>query len=397
MAPSQLVIVGGGLASAKLVESYREGGGDDPIVLVSADSAVPYHRPPLSKRFLRGEIEADGTFVAPPDFYRDQNVELRLETEVERVRPGDRELELRGGERLRYERLVLATGGTPRRLGVPGEDLEGVFRLRTLADSSAIREAARSARRAVVIGGSFIGSEVAASLRTLGLDVTLVHRGSGLFDVLGSPGLSDHLSSLYGSRGVELVFGDEAAEFVGNGRLSLVRTKGGRELEADLAVEGVGVTLNLGLLDGAGIDVGDGVIVDDRYATSAPEVYAAGDIANFHDPIAARRRRIEHWSNANSSGTRLGTMLAGGDPGPPPVPSFFSEVFGSTFRVFGDTERRPIAATRGSFAEGKAVALYADEQDRLAGALSFGQESEVEDELKELIARHAPVAEAAAS
>src|SRR5207302_1182163 len=193
---------------------------------------VPNPRPPLSKRCLRGEIEADGTFVAPEGFYREQDVELRLDTAVRRVRAGERVLELRGGERLPFDRLVVAAGGTPRTLGVPGEDLEGVFRLRTLSDSSAIREAARSARRAVVIGGSFIGSEVAASLRTLGLDVTLVHRGTGIFDVLGSTELSGHLADLYRSRGVELVFGDQASEFAGNGRLERVLTKQGRDRPA---------------------------------------------------------------------------------------------------------------------------------------------------------------------
>jgi NADPH-dependent 2,4-dienoyl-CoA reductase/sulfur reductase-like enzyme len=393
MASPQLVIVGGGLAGAKAVQAYREGGGSDGIALLSSDSFVPYHRPPLSKRFLRGEIEADGTFVAPEEFYGEQDVDLRLETHVERVRPDEGVLELRGGERLPYERLVIVTGATPRLLGVPGEDLDRVFRLRTLANSATIREAAGSARRAVVVGGSFIGSEVAASLRTLGLEVTLVHRGTGLFDVLGSTDLSDHLSNLYSSRGVELVFGDEVAEFSGNGGLERVHTKGGRELEADLAVEGVGVTLNLGLLEGSGIEVGDGVIVDERYESSAPGVFAAGDVANFPDPIAGRRRRIEHWSHANSSGTRLGTLLAGGDPGPLPVASFFSEVFGSSFKVFGDSVGHAVAAVRGAFADGRAVALYGDEEGRLRAALVVGLESEGEDELKAQIARRVPVAD----
>ena len=388
----QLVVVGGGLTGAKVVQAYRDAGGDDAIVLVSMDTFVPYHRPPLSKRYLRGEIEADGTFVAPEDFYRHHGVELRLETQVERVRPDERALELRGGERLPYDRLVLATGGTPRTLGVSGEDLEGVHRLRTLANSSAIREAAESARRAVVVGGSFIGSEVAASLRTLGLDVTLVHRGTGIFDVLGAPELSSYLNDLYRSRGVELVFGDEVAEFAGNGKVTHVRTKGGRELEADLAVEGVGVSLNLGLLEGSGIEVGDGVIVDERYETSAHGVFAAGDIANYPDPIAGRRRRIEHWSNANTTGTRLGTLLAGGDPGPLPVANFFSEVFGASFRVFGDSVGYSVVETQGAFDDGKAVTLYADDDGTLRAALTLGLESEEEDEIKALIERHVPAA-----
>ena len=385
-----LVIVGGGLASAKAVQSYREEGGDDRITLVSADSFVPYHRPPLSKRYLRGEIEADGTFVAPEDFYREQDVELRLETHVERVDAAARELELSGGERVPYDRLVVATGGTPRKLGVPGEEQDHILRLRTLADSTAIREAAGPAGRAVVVGGSFIGSEVTASLRTLGLEVTLVHVGTGIFDLLGASDLSEYLNDLYRSRGVELVLGDAVAEFEDH----VVRTKNGRELEADLVVEGVGVSLNLGLLDGTGVEIGDGVVVSERYESSVPGIFAAGDIANYPDPIAGRRRRIEHWSNANTSGARLGTFLAGGDPGPLPVANFFSEVFGASFRILGDSVGYPVVETRGSFADGKAASIYADDAGTLRAALVFGLESDEQDRLNALIAERAPAASA---
>jgi 3-phenylpropionate/trans-cinnamate dioxygenase ferredoxin reductase component len=391
MAQAHLVIVGGGLASAKTVQSYREGGGDDRITLISADSFVPYHRPPLSKRYLRGEIEADGTFVAPEDFYREQDVELRLETHVERVLADERALELSGGERVPYDRLVVATGGTPRKLGVPGEESDRVFRLRTLADSTAIREAAGSAGRAVVVGGSFIGSEVTASLRTLGVEVSLVHLGTGIFDLLGAPELSNYLNDLYRAHGVELAFGEAVSELTDG----VVRTKSGRELEADMVVEGVGVTLNLGLLEGTGIEIGDGVIVSERYESSVPGIFAAGDIANYPDPIAGRRRRIEHWSNANTSGSRLGTFLAGGDPGPLPVANFFSEVFGASFRILGDSVGYEVVATRGSFADGKAASLYADDAGTLRAALVFGLESDEEDRLKELIAELAPASDAA--
>ena len=391
MAQAHLVIVGGGLASAKAIQSYREGGGDDRITLISADSAIPYHRPPLSKRYLRGEIEADGTFVAPEEFYREQDVELRLETHVERVDTGGRALELRGGERVPYDRLVVATGGTPRRLGVPGEESDKVFRLRTLADSTAIRDAAGLSGRAVVVGGSFIGSEVTASLRTLGLEVAQVHLGTGIFDLLGAPALSEYLNDVYRSRGVELVLGDAVAEFSDG----VVRTKNGRELEADMAVEGVGVSLNLGLLDGSGVEIGDGVVVNERYETSVPGIFAAGDIANYPDPIAGRRRRIEHWSNANTSGARLGTFLAGGDPGPLPVANFFSEVFGASFRILGDSVGYEVVATRGSFADGKAASLYAHEAGTLKAALVFGLEDEEEDRVKKLIAERASATDAA--
>src|SRR5207237_2688375 len=175
----------------------------------------------------------------------------------------------------------------------------------------------------------------------------------------------------------------------------VVRTKNGRELEADMAVEGVGVSLNLGLLEGSGVEIADGVVVNERYETSVPGIFAAGDIANYPDPIAGRRRRIEHWSNANTSGARLGTFLAGGDPGPLPVANFFSEVFGASFRILGDSVGYEVVATRGSFADRKAASLYADDGGTLRAALVFGLESDEEDRLKELIAERAPVDDAA--
>jgi len=382
MSARQLLVVGGGLSSARLVARYREEGGEDDVTLVSADTAPPYHRPPLSKRFLRAEIEAPDTFVQPEEFYAEHRIELRLATRAERIADGAVELE--GGKRLPFDRLVVAAGARPRRLPVPGTDLDGVRTLRTLDDSRALRERAPRTRHAVVVGGSFIGSEVAASLRTLGVDVTLVHRGTGLFDVLGVRELSDALARLYAERGVELVFGDSVAQFAGNGSLERVRTTGGRELETDLAVQGVGVAINVEWLDGSGVEVDDGVVVDERFASSVPGVFAVGDIARVPDPDAGRHRRIEHWSNANVHGGRLGALLAGVDPGEPPVASFFSEVFGLSFRVFGDAERYDTVETRGSFDDGRAAALYARD-GVLVGALVLGQPEEVENALKEAI------------
>src|SRR5829696_3289672 len=184
MTPFELVIVGGGLASARAIKAYREEGGKGRIALVSNDSSVPYHRPPLSKRYLRGETDREGTLVEPESFYAEQDVELLLERSAERVLPGERRVELGGGDALAYEKLLLATGAWPRRLEVPGADLSGIFTLRTLADSGRIREAAGSAQRAVSVGGSFIGMETAASLRGLGLDVTVVELADMPFPIL---------------------------------------------------------------------------------------------------------------------------------------------------------------------------------------------------------------------
>ena len=304
-----IVIVGGGLAAAKTVTAYREAGGKEPLRMLTADSSFPYHRPPLSKRYLRGEIDASGTLVEQPDFYAQHDCRCDLETTVAAVHDG--EVELSSGERVPFDRLVIASGASPRRLDVPGADLGGVYTLRTLANSTAIRERAAESRRAFVVGSNFIGLETAASLTQLGVDVTLCDRGDQLFRALETPSYSEYLRDLYEEKGVELLFGDEVAEIRGDGRIGSVLTGGGEERDADLLIAGIGVVPNTSFVEGAGVDVDDGVLVNPRFETSRDGVYAVGDVYRFDDPIFMRRRRIEHWSNANYQGGELGKILAG--------------------------------------------------------------------------------------
>ncbi len=209
MSDFELIIVGGGLASARAIRAYREAGGDGTIALVSADSTIPYHRPPLSKRYLRGEAEQADTLVEPHAFYNGNGIELLLETEVASIDPGKHTITTRDGHDYRSRKLLLATGAVPRQLDVDGAELPGVFTLRSLSDSTAIREAAAETRDAVVVGSGFIGMEVAASLSELELDVTLVSRDVDLFSQLGSPEISERLVTLYGERGVDVLRGDE--------------------------------------------------------------------------------------------------------------------------------------------------------------------------------------------
>jgi len=380
----ELVIIGGGLASARAIKAYREAGGAGRIALVSRDSSPPYHRPPLSKRYLRGETDREGTLVEPESFYADQDVELLLQRTAERVLPGESSVELDGGESLTYERLLLAPGAWPRTLDVPGAGLEGVFTLRTLDDSTRIREAAGSAQRAVAVGGSFIGMETAASLRALGLDVTLVEVAETLFPILDAPELSRGLADLYRERGVRLVLGDSVAAFRGDGRLEAVETQADETIPADLAVVGIGVVPQTAFLEGSGIAVDNGIVVDEGFRTSAPGVWAAGDAARFHDPVFGRSRRIEHWSNANYQGTEVGKALAGEEGRYDSVSTFFTEVFGVTIKVFGDTSKADRRAFEGSLAEGEVLGLYF-EGEGLAGAVLSGQDEETEGRLKAVI------------
>jgi NADPH-dependent 2,4-dienoyl-CoA reductase/sulfur reductase-like enzyme len=386
-----LAIIGGGLASARAVKSYREAGGEGTIVLLSRDSTLPYHRPPLSKKFLRGETDEE-PLVEDEAFYRDNGVEVMLETSVEAVDTRERALAL-DGERLAYGRLLLATGAWPRKLSAPGAELEGVFTLRTVGNSKAIREAAADASRVAIVGAGFIGMEVAASLTQIGKQVSLVHLGRWLFDQLGVEQLSGGLAALYEENGVRLVLGNEVDAFHGNGGLEKVTTKNGREIEADLAVVGIGVEPVTALLEGSGLDVENGIVVNERFETNVPDVYAVGDVARFYDPLFRRRRRMEHWSNANYQGTEVGKVLAGAGGGYDTVSSFFTEIFGITIKVFGDARRDAEVVVHGSVRDGMYV-LYGDEKGETIGALSVGQSEEVEELLKQQVRNHAPIREA---
>lgn len=332
----ELVIIGGGLASARAIKSYREAGGGDRIALVSSDTVVPYHRPPLSKKYLRGETDREGTLVEPEAFYDEQDVELLIARTAERVLPGERRVELDGADGVRYEKLLLATGAWPRMLDVPGADLDGVFTLRTLE----------------------------------------------------TPELSQQLADLYRQKGVEVVLGDSVSAFRGNGRLEAVETGGGRTISADLAVVGIGVVPQTAFLEGSGIAVDNGIVVDESFRTSVPNVWAVGDAASFHDPVFGRRRRIEHWSNSNYQGTEVGKALAGQDVRYDIVSTFFTEVFGVTVKVFGDTAHAHEREFNGSLVE--AFVCLCLEDGRIAGAILAGQDEETEEELKRLIRERAP-------
>jgi NADPH-dependent 2,4-dienoyl-CoA reductase/sulfur reductase-like enzyme len=381
----ELIIVGGGLTAARAIKEYRAAGGEGRIALLTKEQRLPYHRPPLSKRYLRGEAQATDTLVEPQEFYDDNDVELLLGTEVTGV--DTREQVVFGN---RYEKLLLAPGSVPRTLDVPGAALAGVHTLRTFDDSTAIREAAAQTRDAVVVGSGFVGMEVAASLTELGLDVTLVSRDADLFAQLRSPEISEHLVKLYRERGVEILRGDEVHAFHGRSRLDTVELHSGGQLGAGVAVVGVGVQPAVSFLEGSGIAIEDGIVVDERFRTNVPNVYAAGDAARFHDPVFGRSRRIEHWSNANYQGAEVGKVLAGADGRYDTVSTFFTESFGLTLKVFGDVSQHDDRVARGSFTDGDAIVFYL-ERGRLVGTLHTGQSEGTEAELKRLIRAGAPL------
>jgi NADPH-dependent 2,4-dienoyl-CoA reductase/sulfur reductase-like enzyme len=389
-----IVIVGGGLSAASLAVAYREEGGDELVTIISSDDRPPYNRPPLSKGFLRGDIEDEQqTFVEPLEFYDDNVIDLRLGTEATSLDPGSREVTLSDGQRIAYGTLVLATGARPRVLPVPGADRVGVHTYRTLADATAVRAEAAEAHKAVVVGGSFIGSEVAASLRLRGLDVTVVEMGERLMPALSSDELSAQLADLYREHGVELALGDSIEELHGHGKLLAgARLASGQDVEAYLAVVGVGVQPNVDVVEGTGVEIDNGIVVDEGFRTSVEDVYAIGDVAQFPDPVAGHRRRIEHWSNAHAQGAYLGRALAGSRAPYDEVAVFFTQLFDLKLQVLGDPDLGVDETVLiGSVAERRVLGFYLRD-GRVVGAVLTGQAADVVERVKEVV-RERPAAD----
>jgi 3-phenylpropionate/trans-cinnamate dioxygenase ferredoxin reductase subunit len=385
-AKDPILIIGGGRAAASFVDAYREAGGEALITILSADDSPPYNRPPLSKGVLRGEMEPDGALVHEAEEYDDLVVELRLETAVESIDPGAHTVQLAGGDSLPYGTLVIASGAHPRQLSIPGGDLPAVKTFRTLADAVALAEEGPEARKILVVGGSFIGSEIAASLRMRGLEVTLVEQGDHLMPALASEELSDQVAELYREHGVELLLGEEIQEFRANGRsLTGAVTASGQEIEAFRVVVGVGVEPETGFLERSGLELDNGVVVDDHFR-AGEDIYAIGDVARFDDTVAGRQRRIEHWSNADNQGRYLGQALAAdGRTAYSEVSVFFTKLFDLQLQVLGDPGAGvDEVVIRGSIADRNVLAFHLRD-DRLVGAVVVGQGEDLVEELKVLL------------
>ncbi len=321
------VIVGASLTGAHAAETLRDEGFDGRGVLIGEEPHRPYERPPLSKAYLQGNSERDKVFVHPADFYAEHQIELRTGTRAVALDAKDRTVTLDDGERLAYDRLLLATGSQPRGLAVPGADLEGVLTLRTLDDSDRLRDALSHATSVVVVGSGWIGSEVAASARTLGRDVALVGRDQvPLERVLGSQ-VGDVYRQLHADHGVRLVMGTDVEAIKGSDSVEGVRTSDGHTLACDLVVVGIGAVPRLELARDAGISVNGGVATDPYLHTSANWVYAAGDIAAAWHPLFETRLRVEHWANAQHQGRVAARNMLGASSSYDRIPYFFSDQF----------------------------------------------------------------------
>ena len=321
------VIVGASLAGAKAAETLREEGFDGRIVLIGSEAERPYERPPLSKDYLRGEAGRDKVYVHPEGFYAEREIELRLDSTAVSLDTGAREVELDDGTRLGYDRLLLTTGSEPRRLPVPGAELDGVLYLRSVDDSDALRARLDEGGSVVVVGAGWIGCEVAASARQRGLEVTVLDPlGVPLERVLGTE-LGAVYRDVHTDNGVRMLMETGVEAFEGDGRVERVRTSDGDLLDCDFVVVGVGVEPRTRLAAEAGIAVRDGVAVDAHLRTDAADVFAAGDVASAQHPFYGEPIRVEHWANALNQGPAAARNMLGQAVPYERLPYFFSDQY----------------------------------------------------------------------
>jgi 3-phenylpropionate/trans-cinnamate dioxygenase ferredoxin reductase component len=325
--PRTILIVGAGLAGAKAAETLRDEGYEGSLVLLGHEAERPYERPPLSKDHLRGEVGLDRVYVHGAGFYEERAIELRTEAAVTAIDTAGRTVTLADGERLPWDRLLLATGAEPRRLALPGADLDGVVHLRTLTDSERLRTVLGAGGRLVVVGAGWIGSEVAASARQLGVEVTVLERQTVPLETVLGPTVGGLYADLHREHGVELVMGAGLEEIEGAGRVERVRLAGGRTIDCPAVLVAVGVTPRTAIAEAAGLAVADGVLVDATLRASAPGVYAAGDVANAVHPFYGRRVRVEHWANALNQGPAAARNMLGRDEPYDRLPYFFSDQY----------------------------------------------------------------------
>jgi 3-phenylpropionate/trans-cinnamate dioxygenase ferredoxin reductase subunit len=355
---AEYLIIGAGLAGASAAIALREHNADARVTLIGAEDTPPYERPPLSKGYLRGAVPFGKLLVRPATFYAEQRIETMFGCRVEGIDSSRRTVSLDGGRQVPFDSLLIASGATNRRAGIPGLDLDGIHSLRTVRDADRLRAQMQPGRKVVVVGMGFIGCEVTASFRHEGLDVTAIEPGkTPLFRILGEA-VGGTLSGLHESHGVRTLFNDTVEAFEGHRRVEAVVTKAGQRIPCDLAVVGVGVEPAVDFLDGSGVQLDNGIIVDDHCATSVAGIYAAGDVANHYHPVFQRHLRVEHWQNAMRQGANAARNMLGQRVAYDEIPWFWSDQYDANIQYAGYHTASEELIVRGRLDAGSYAAFY---------------------------------------
>jgi 3-phenylpropionate/trans-cinnamate dioxygenase ferredoxin reductase component len=358
MSSQTFAIVGASLAGAKAAQALRERGFDGRVVLVGTESELPYERPPLTKDYLRGESERDKAYVNPEGFYSDNEIELMLGTTVAAIDATASKITFDGGGDLAYDKLLLTTGSEPRRIPVPGADLDGIHYLRTLPDCDVLRELLGAGGRVAVVGSGWVGSEFAASARTLGLEVTLIDSLQVPYETILGTEIGSFYRDVHARHGVELLMGQGVDAFEGDGAVRLVRTSAGKKVECDFVLVGIGIAPRVALAEAAGAVIDNGVAVDERLETSVPNVYAAGDVASAWHPFFKQRIRVEHWANALNQGPAAAASMLGDQAGYDRIPYFYSDQYDVGMEYSGYATSWDQVVFRGDRDGGEFVAFW---------------------------------------
>jgi 3-phenylpropionate/trans-cinnamate dioxygenase ferredoxin reductase subunit len=367
MSKQTFVIVGASLAGAKAAQELRERGFDGRIVLIGSEPERPYERPPLTKDYLRGESEREKAYVHPAGFYDDQQIELLSDTVVTAIEPGALRVLLRGGRDVPYDKLLLTTGAEPRHISIPGADLDGIHYLRTLADCDALRARLDAGGRVAVVGAGWIGSEFAASARQRGLEVSVIDPLALPNERVFGPEIGEFYRDVHLQHGVQMLLGRGVEAFEGDGAVRRVRASDGTTVDCDFAVVGIGAAPRTTLAAEAGLEVDNGVVVDERLATSAPNIFAAGDLANAWHPFYERRIRVEHWANALNQGPAAARSMLGDDVRYARLPYFYSDQYDVGMEYSGYAESGDEVVFRGERDGGEFVAFWLHDGRVVAG------------------------------
>jgi len=364
------LLVGGGMASGHCAAELRKGGAEGSILLAGREPEPPYERPPLSKEYMRGESERADALINSADWYEENGVELLTGTNVMSLDPGTRTAKLQGGDEVRFEKALLGTGAMVNILRVEGAENEGIHYLRAFGNSDAIRADAEAAEHVVLIGGSYIGSEVAASLTAKGVECTMVMMEEMALSRTFGEDAGRWFQQKLEERGVTVHGGEELEAFEGDGRVKAVLTKSGRAIECDAVVVGAGLRADTMLAQRAGLEVENGILCDSKLATSAEGIYAAGDCCSYESVIHGRRLRVEHWDVAMQQGMHAARNMLGEERDYDVVPYFFSDLADwASLEYVGPAYEWDEEVWRGDADAGEFSVWYLKD-GRVAGALS---------------------------
>ena len=385
--PEQVVIVGGGLAGAGTAVALRDQGFTGSIVVFAAENHVPYDRPPLSKAYLKGEAVASEGEIKPPGWYAAHDVDLRLGTAVTAVEREAHQVVSTDGGRTAYDKLVLATGSSPRRVDLPGHDLGGVLALRTIEDSDALRAGIGTGARIVIIGAGWIGLEVASAARDAGASVTVLESAEQPLAVMGET-IGRFFATLHRAHGVDLRLGVQVASIEaaeGSRKVGSVTLADGTSIPADLVLVGIGATPNTDLAVTAGLDVDNGILVDAQGRSSDPDVFAVGDVANAETPSFGERLRVEHWANALDRPASVARGVLGREGGFDQLPFFYSDQYDLGLEYSGHASPTDELVVRGDLDSGEFIAFWLDGATDVVRAGMNVNVWDVQDDIQELI------------